>query len=111
MYIKLNNTNFFSSAGAIGVLLNVDRVASLIESFNVSVDVRGVVDSGWFLDTEPYSPVECRDARTCPPMEAARRGMSIWQSYIPPACSNQHKPETCFLGYNLYPYINGTASL
>jgi len=40
----------FSSAGAIGVLLNVDRVSSKLQYLGYNISVRGLVDSGWYLD-------------------------------------------------------------
>lgn len=44
------------SAGAIGVLLNVDRVSSKLRSLGFKVNVRGLVDSGWYLDNITRKP-------------------------------------------------------
>ena len=96
------------SAGAIGVLLNVDRVSSVLTSLGVSADVRGVVDSGWFLDNKPFAPRLCRDAQSCPPLDAVRRGLQLWGAVVPPECVAFHAPEACFLGYRLYPTIKGS---
>lgn len=104
--IQIHIRGLSNSAGAIGVMLNVDRVSSLLHTLGVtSVDVRGVVDSGWFLDNTPFSPRPCRDAQSCPPLEAARRGLRLWQSSVPADCAALHPPEACFLGYRLYPTI------
>jgi len=43
-----------SSAGAGGVLVNLDRVADLISSTGSKIEVRGLMDSGWFLDNQPF---------------------------------------------------------
>uniref|UniRef100_A0A1S4L0Y2 Uncharacterized protein n=2 Tax=Ixodes scapularis TaxID=6945 RepID=A0A1S4L0Y2_IXOSC len=64
-----------SSAGGAGVLLNVDRVADLLGSLGSRVKVRGVVDSGWFLDNEPFEPRECLEPHSCAPLEVIKRGM------------------------------------
>ncbi|XP_015784529.1 palmitoleoyl-protein carboxylesterase notum1' [Tetranychus urticae] len=43
-----------SSAGAGGVLVNLDRVADFISSTGSKIEVRGLMDSGWFLDNQPF---------------------------------------------------------
>lgn len=43
-----------SSAGAAGVLVNLDRIADLLHNLGSQVQVRGLADSGWFLDNEPF---------------------------------------------------------
>ena len=64
------------SAGGTGVLLNLDRVSRMLESSAPKLDVRGVADSGWFLDNRQYKPIECTDAHTCAPTEGIRRGIT-----------------------------------
>lgn len=45
-----------SSAGAGGVLVNLDRIAETLYRSGSKVEVRGIIDSGWFLDNEPFNP-------------------------------------------------------
>ena len=63
------------SAGGTGVLLNVDHVASLLAELAPTLDVRGIADSGWFLDNKQYSPIACSNAQTCAPIEAVQKGL------------------------------------
>ncbi|XP_068386605.1 palmitoleoyl-protein carboxylesterase NOTUM isoform X1 [Eschrichtius robustus] len=65
-----------SSAGGTGVLLNVDRVAEQLEELGYpAIQVRGLADSGWFLDNKQYRRTDCIDTITCAPTEAIRRGI------------------------------------
>ena len=41
---------WFHSAGGIGVILNLDRLARRIKMAGLKVEVRGLADSGWYLD-------------------------------------------------------------
>ncbi|XP_042889545.1 palmitoleoyl-protein carboxylesterase notum1'-like isoform X2 [Penaeus japonicus] len=93
-----------SSAGGVGALVNVDRVAAQLERQGVRAEVRAVADSGWFLDNEPFAPLECVDAHSCPPVEAIRRGQELWRGRIPDACGEQYPrhPWYCYFGYRLY---------
>lgn len=64
------------SAGGTGVLLNVDRVAQQLEEMgHHGIQVRGLADSGWFLDNKQYRRTDCIDTITCAPTEAIRRGI------------------------------------
>ena len=63
------------SAGGIGVLLNLDHIAGLLKQRVPSLDVRGIADSGWFLDNEQYRPVGCNDAHSCAPTIVTRSGI------------------------------------
>jgi hypothetical protein len=75
-----------SSAGAGGVLLNLDRVAEHLQSIGCKVQVRGIADSGWFLDNQPflqqsenamyakYLQAACREGHVCSPLESVRQG-------------------------------------
>lgn len=82
-----------SSAGAVGVLINLDRVADLLRSLGSTVSVRGIADSGWFLDNEPFDfnsiidkpggqkagrskkTSECTDTHSCAPVEMVKQGI------------------------------------
>lgn len=58
------------------MLLNVDRVAEQLESLgHGGVQVRGLADSGWFLDNKQYKITACLDTISCAPTEAIKRGI------------------------------------
>lgn len=58
------------------MLLNVDRVAEQLEELGYpAIQVRGLADSGWFLDNKQYRGTDCVDTVTCAPTEAIRRGI------------------------------------
>lgn len=40
----------FYSAGGIGVILNLDRLARRLQMAALKVQVRGLADSGWYID-------------------------------------------------------------
>ena len=61
------------SAGATGVLLNIDRVSSTLAVDAPGLDVHGIVDSGWFLDTEQLHETECTTPFNCPPTESVKK--------------------------------------
>ncbi|XP_053650994.2 palmitoleoyl-protein carboxylesterase NOTUM isoform X1 [Cherax quadricarinatus] len=94
-----------SSAGGVGVLVNVDRVARQLSQLGIQAEVRAVSDSGWFLDNEPFAPRKCVDAHSCPPLEAIRRGQELWQGRIPDRCREEYPlhPWYCYFGYRVYP--------
>uniref|UniRef100_A0A3P9AD66 Notum, palmitoleoyl-protein carboxylesterase n=1 Tax=Esox lucius TaxID=8010 RepID=A0A3P9AD66_ESOLU len=97
-----------SSAGGTGVLLNVDRVAEQLESRgHREIQVRGLADSGWFLDNKQYRTSDCHDTASCAPTEAIRRGMRYWGCVLPEHCSQTHVGEewNCFFGYKIYPTL------
>ncbi|XP_066503092.1 inactive palmitoleoyl-protein carboxylesterase notum1b [Hoplias malabaricus] len=97
-----------SSAGGTGVLLNVDRVAELLKSQgHGSVQVRGLADSGWFLDNKQYRCTECVDTISCAPTEAIKRGIRYWGGVVPERCRLDHPGEewNCFFGYKVFPTL------
>ena len=67
-------TNIYS-AGGIGVLLNLDHISGMLSARVPLAEVRGIADSGWFLDNEQYRPVGCNDAHSCAPTIVTRRGI------------------------------------
>ncbi|GFN77869.1 notum pectinacetylesterase 1a [Plakobranchus ocellatus] len=95
------------NAGATGVLINIDRIAALIHARKPAVDVRALVDSGWFLDMEPFKEKPCRDAFTCSPMAGIQRGVKVWNPRLPKKCRDAHPTEIwrCFFGRRVYPAI------
>lgn len=91
-----------SSAGGLGVMLNLDRISHYLQhERKLQVTVRGVSDSGWFLDREPYTPSAVASS------EAVRQGWSLWKGLLPEACVEQYKAEPwrCYFGYRLYPTL------
>ncbi|XP_060026948.1 palmitoleoyl-protein carboxylesterase NOTUM-like [Erinaceus europaeus] len=99
-----------SSAGGTGVLLNVDRVAKQLEELGYpAIQVRGLVDSGWFLDNKQYRHTDCVDTLTCAPTEVIRRGIKYWNGLVPEPCRRQFKEGeewNCFFGYKVYPTVS-----
>ncbi|XP_012273721.1 palmitoleoyl-protein carboxylesterase NOTUM [Orussus abietinus] len=92
-----------SSAGGTGVMLNLDHVQNLVhhELGLKHIAIRGVSDSGWFLDRAPYSP------NGLPPTDAVRKGMELWKARMPHNCvaRHPHEPWRCYFGYRLYPTL------
>lgn len=76
--VKLNTSVFviFScSAGGTGVLLNIERVAAQLQQLGAEAQVRGLVDSGWFLESkQPRSP-NCPEGVSCSPEDAIKLGL------------------------------------
>nr|XP_036853391.1 palmitoleoyl-protein carboxylesterase NOTUM isoform X2 [Manis javanica] len=99
-----------SSAGGTGVLLNVDRVAEQLQELGYpAVQVRGLADSGWFLDNKQYRGTDCIDTITCAPTEAIRRGIRYWKGVVPERCRRQFQEGeewNCFFGYKVYPTLH-----
>ncbi|XP_065086521.1 palmitoleoyl-protein carboxylesterase NOTUM [Ochlerotatus camptorhynchus] len=88
-----------SSAGGLGVMLNLDKVRSFLQNEKgLKVSVRGVSDSGWFLDREPYT------AGAVAASEAVRQGWRMWDGALPQACVAEHpkEPWRCYFGHRLY---------
>ncbi|XP_043946489.1 carboxylesterase notum2-like [Protopterus annectens] len=98
-----------TSAGGMGVLLNIERVASLLEQSSTDgIQVRGLVDSGWFLDSKQHRQTECSDDASCSPAEVIKKGIKFWNGNIPEKCKQHFKKGDewqCFFGYNLYSFL------
>uniref|UniRef100_A0A8C2ZQ77 Notum, palmitoleoyl-protein carboxylesterase n=1 Tax=Cyclopterus lumpus TaxID=8103 RepID=A0A8C2ZQ77_CYCLU len=97
-----------SSAGGIGVLMNVDQVAEQLDSQgHRGVQVRGLADSGWFLDNQQYKFPDCLDITSCGPSEVMKRGIRYWGSLVPENCRQAHLGEEwkCFFGYIVFPTL------
>lgn len=78
--VKLNTSVFViflgpCSAGGTGVLLNIERVAAQLQQLGAEAQVRGLVDSGWFLESkQPRSP-NCPEGVSCSPEDAIKLGL------------------------------------
>uniref|UniRef100_T1E107 Notum n=1 Tax=Dendrocoelum lacteum TaxID=27895 RepID=T1E107_9PLAT len=98
-----------SSAGGIGVLLNIDRIARRIKkSFRRKIPVNGIVDSAWFLDYPAYRQSNCTHIYDCPPETAIQKGMSLWSPRIPRRCKRFQGPNKqwrCFMGHVIYRHL------
>ncbi|XP_073503741.1 palmitoleoyl-protein carboxylesterase notum2-like [Phyllobates terribilis] len=94
-----------SSAGGTGVLINIDRVASLVEELTAdTVQVRGLVDSGWFLESK-HGKSDCMDGASCALTDAIKKGLKLWNGALPERCRQQYKKEDewqCFYGPKSY---------
>ncbi|XP_033823027.1 inactive palmitoleoyl-protein carboxylesterase notum1b [Periophthalmus magnuspinnatus] len=98
-----------SSAGGTGVLLNVDHVSEQLKvQGHTGVQVRGLADSGWFLDNKQYKFTDCLDTISCAPTEAIKRGVRYWGTQVPENCRQAHLGEewNCFFGYKVFPTLN-----
>lgn len=100
-----------SSAGGTGVLLNLNSVHSLLhgELGLQHIAVRGMADSGWFLDREPYSV----DQHAPLAADAIMLGVALWHGKVPPLCAAHYpfEPWRCFFGYRIYPFLTGVSHL
>lgn len=97
-----------SSAGGTGVLMNLDRVANLMSQLAPGVEVRGIADSGWFVDIPQFRPRECSDSFSCSPVDSIQRGVRLWRGNVPEACRNEYPEEEhwkCYFGYRMYPTL------
>ena len=105
-----------SSAGAAGVLVNLDNVSDLMARSGSQVKVRGIADSGWFLDNKPYrrgrhdppASVLCETSpHSCPPVEAIKLGIDFWRGSVPSACAVRFPGQEwkCYFGYRIYPTL------
>lgn len=97
-----------SSAGGLGVMLNLDKVKRFLRvERGLKIAVRGVSDSGWFLDRDPY----VRNAVAA--ADVVKLGYKMWGGDLPEACTAKHpnEPWRCYFGYRLYPTLNGNYSL
>lgn len=78
--VKINTCIFViplgpCSAGGTGVLLNIERVAAQLQQLGAEAQVRGLVDSGWFLESkQPRSP-NCPEGASCSPEDAIKLGL------------------------------------
>ena len=101
-----------SSAGGTGVLLNLDTVADLVRQLGGhQMRVRGIVDSGWFLDADPYSSTAAATTTTDRPATPAsttiKIGAETWAARVPEGCGQAYpaEPWKCFFGFRIHPTL------
>uniref|UniRef100_K7F8R8 Uncharacterized protein n=1 Tax=Pelodiscus sinensis TaxID=13735 RepID=K7F8R8_PELSI len=94
------------SAGGTGMLLDLERVVTLLEMLGAeAVQVRGLVDLGWFLDLKHPRQSDCSDAASSAPADAIKKGLRMWKRILLEKCKLKFKRVDewqCFLGYRLY---------
>ncbi|XP_076001873.1 carboxylesterase notum2 [Genypterus blacodes] len=94
-----------TSAGGTGVLLNIERVASQLEQLGAEAQVRGLVDSGWFLESKQQRSPDCPETVSCSPEDAIKLGLRLWNGAVPDRCRQLYKRGEewqCFFGHRLY---------
>ncbi|KAM7418648.1 hypothetical protein PAMA_015989 [Pampus argenteus] len=94
-----------TSAGGTGVLLNIERVASQLEQLGAETQVRGLVDSGWFLESKQQRSPNCPETVSCSPEDAIKIGLRLWNGVVPDRCRQLYKRGEewqCFFGHKLY---------
>uniref|UniRef100_A0A3B3ZWK4 Notum, palmitoleoyl-protein carboxylesterase n=1 Tax=Periophthalmus magnuspinnatus TaxID=409849 RepID=A0A3B3ZWK4_9GOBI len=92
------------TAGGTGVLLNIDRVAAQLEQLGAEAQVRGLVDSGWFLESKQERSPNCPETVSCSPEDAIKMGL-LWNGVVPNRCRQLYKKGEewqCFFGHKLY---------
>lgn len=89
------------------MLMNIDAVSSLLRRSGSNAKVRGLVDSGWFLEAKPQSDSECLDPQRCSPTESLKKGIKLWNSDITSRCRKTYpdQPWKCFIGSKLNPAL------
>lgn len=65
--------------------MNIDKISNLISSVNSKINVRGLIDSAWFLDNEPFRNKQnnflenqmndyCLNGQLCSPLDSIKAG-------------------------------------
>ncbi|KAG9334967.1 hypothetical protein JZ751_006190 [Albula glossodonta] len=101
----ISGTSCCPPAGGTGVLLNIEKVSSQLEQLGAEAQVRGLVDSGWFLESKQQKAPECPASVSCTPTDAIKKGLRLWNGVIPEKCRQQYKKGEewqCFFGHKLY---------
>ncbi|KAJ8001829.1 hypothetical protein DPEC_G00173480 [Dallia pectoralis] len=94
-----------TSAGGTGVLLNIEKVSSQLELLGAEAQVRGLVDSSWFLESKQQRVPEPPDNVSFSPVDSIKKGLKLWNGVVPDKCQLQYKKGEewqCFFGHKLY---------
>uniref|UniRef100_A0A8C5H1R3 Carboxylesterase notum2-like n=1 Tax=Gouania willdenowi TaxID=441366 RepID=A0A8C5H1R3_GOUWI len=94
-----------TSAGGLGVLLNIDRVAAQLDQLGAETQVRGLVDSAWFMESKQQRSPNCPETVSCSPEDAIKIGLRLWNGVVPDRCRQLYKKGEewqCFFGHKLY---------
>lgn len=104
-----------SSAGGTGVLVNLDPVADLVAQLGGRMRLRGIADSGWFLDNDPYTGAggDRGGSGTPSPSSTIRAGMETWRATVPEGCRQLYPGQEwkCFYGFRIYPTMRSKCSI
>lgn len=93
-----------SSAGAEGLYPNADRVSQKFPFMKFFV----LLDSGWFLDDEPFRNGDCSDLSHCTEQGGLQRGVPHWNPRMNEGCAATKTQSTlweCILGYHAFPFL------
>ncbi|EDO46655.1 predicted protein, partial [Nematostella vectensis] len=96
-----------SSAGGIGVILNLDRISTKLHAMGFAVEVRGLADSGWYLSDRPFESSCPPGVKECGPVKTIKEGMMYWRGIVPENCTKENllQPWMCYFGETVYPTI------
>jgi hypothetical protein len=96
-----------ASAGAVGLYPNLDVLSSTLLPASRVV---GVIDSGWFLDSEPIQPQACTDnPLECSVADNLKMGMAAWSPAVDPDCAQAKAANDqwqCMMGHYVEPYLS-----
>jgi hypothetical protein len=97
-----------ASAGAVGMYGNMDLLSSTLLP---AARVVAVVDSGWFLNSIPFQPMNCTDnPLTCTVEENLAKGTAAWNSSVDAGCASATPVLSdqwqCLLGDYVEPYLS-----
>lgn len=95
-----------ASAGAVGLYPNLDLLSATLLPLSRVV---GVIDSGWFLDSEPIKASTCGSTPLdCTVKENLVSGVAAWSPSVDADCAAA-KPTAdrwqCLMGHYLEPYL------
>ena len=89
-------------------MVNVDAIASILGERKSKIHVRGIIDSGWFLDNDPFFNNDASKTGVGPSSvkHALQKGVQMWNAKVPSSCAEEY-PDLweCFLGYKVFPFI------
>lgn len=92
-------------AGAEGLYPHADFLQQLLPGHSVSV----LVDSGFFLDNQPFVQGPCTSLGACTEQGALQRGVPLWQSVVDASCEAQYAAPgerwKCMLGVYAAPHV------
>eukprot|EP01127_Copromyxa_protea_P006366 TRINITY_DN16190_c0_g1_i1.p1 TRINITY_DN16190_c0_g1~~TRINITY_DN16190_c0_g1_i1.p1 ORF type:complete len:368 (-),score=73.66 TRINITY_DN16190_c0_g1_i1:9-1112(-) len=97
-----------TSAGAEGLYPNADKVAKMLPKSNLRV----LLDSGWFMDYEPFRPLPCTELSKCTEQGGLIRGVPHWTPRVDEDCQKAKPSDElwqCMLGYHAFPYLSTPA--
>lgn len=63
-------------------MLNIDRVASQLSQLGAEAQVRGLVDSGWFLESKQQRSPDCPETISCSPEDSIRIGLRLSHAFF-----------------------------